>query len=72
MRLKRARAQALLELALCAPIAILLALGTVAAVQIAGARAGLDAATQADSRRRITVVRPVNCRRDGSRTASRQ
>ena len=47
MRLKRARAQALLELALCAPIAILLALGTVAAVQIAGARAGLDAATQA-------------------------
>jgi Flp pilus assembly protein TadG len=42
-----ARAQALLELALCAPVVILLALGTVAAVQVAGARAGLEAATQA-------------------------
>jgi Flp pilus assembly protein TadG len=42
-----ARAQALLELALCAPVVILLALGTVAAVQVATARAGLDAATQA-------------------------
>lgn len=42
-----ARAQALLELALCAPVVILLALGTVSAVQVATARAGLDAATQA-------------------------
>lgn len=42
-----AHAQALLELALCAPVVILLALGTVAAVQVAIARAGLDAATQA-------------------------
>jgi len=41
------RGQALLELALCAPVAILLAIGTVAAVQVADARAGLDAATQA-------------------------
>lgn len=41
------RGQALLELALCAPVAILLAIGTVAAVQVAEARAGLDAATQA-------------------------
>jgi Flp pilus assembly protein TadG len=47
VKLKSARAQALLELALCAPIVILLALGTVAAVQVAAARAGLDAATQA-------------------------
>jgi Flp pilus assembly protein TadG len=47
MKFRAARAQALLELALCAPIVILLALGTVAAVQVAGARAGLDAATQA-------------------------
>jgi Flp pilus assembly protein TadG len=42
-----ARGQALLELALCAPLVVLLALGAVGAVQVAGARAGLDAATQA-------------------------
>jgi Flp pilus assembly protein TadG len=42
-----ARGQALLELALCAPLVVLLALGTVAGVQVASARAGLDAATQA-------------------------
>jgi Flp pilus assembly protein TadG len=41
------RGQSLLELALCAPILVLLALGTVATVQIADARAGLDAATEA-------------------------
>ena len=41
------RGQALLELALCAPMVLLLALGTVASVQVASARAGLDAATQA-------------------------
>jgi Flp pilus assembly protein TadG len=41
------RGQSLLELALCAPIVMLLALGTAATVQIAGARAGLDTATQA-------------------------
>jgi Flp pilus assembly protein TadG len=46
VRLRSTRAQALLELGLCAPLVILLALGTAAAVQIAGARAGLDAATQ--------------------------
>ena len=45
--LKRRRGQALLELALCAPVAILLSIGTVAAVQVAEGRAGLDAATQA-------------------------
>jgi Flp pilus assembly protein TadG len=39
--------QALLELALCAPVVLLLTLGTVASVQVASARAGLDAATQA-------------------------
>jgi Flp pilus assembly protein TadG len=39
--------QSLLELALCAPIVILLALGTAATVEIADARAGLDAATEA-------------------------
>jgi Flp pilus assembly protein TadG len=46
-QLRSGRAQALLELALCAPVVILLALGTVAAIQVAGARAGLEAATQA-------------------------
>jgi Flp pilus assembly protein TadG len=45
--MKRNRGQSLLELALCAPIVIFLALGAVATVQVAGARAGLDAATQA-------------------------
>ena len=45
--MRRSRGQALLELALCAPIVILLALGTVATVWLAGARAGLEAATQA-------------------------
>lgn len=45
--MRRAYGQALLELALCAPLVLLLALGTVASVQVASARAGLDAATQA-------------------------
>ena len=47
MRINFGRAQALLELALCAPIVVVIALGTAAVVQLAGARAGLDAATQA-------------------------
>ena len=41
------RGQALIELALCAPLVILLALGTVVSIQVASARAGLDAATRA-------------------------
>ncbi len=45
--MRAARGQALLELALCAPVVILLAVGTVAAVQVASARAGLESATQA-------------------------
>ncbi len=45
--MNRKRGQSLLELALCAPILLLLALGTAAIVQIADARTGLDAATQA-------------------------
>ena len=40
------RGQALLELALCAPVVLLLSLGAVAGVEVASARAGLDAATQ--------------------------
>lgn len=45
--MRRRRGQALLEMALCAPLVVLLALGTVATIQVASARAGLDAATQA-------------------------
>lgn len=41
------RGQALLELALCAPVVILLAVGVAAVVQVEDASAGLDAATQA-------------------------
>ena len=44
--MRRHRGQALLELALCAPVVLLLALGTVASVQVASAQAGLEAATQ--------------------------
>jgi Flp pilus assembly protein TadG len=41
------RGQALVELAVCAPVVMLLALGAVASVQVIDARAGLDAATKA-------------------------
>jgi Flp pilus assembly protein TadG len=41
----RCRGQALIEVALCTPIIMVLALGTVAAVRLADARSGLDAAT---------------------------
>lgn len=45
--MRSARGQALIELALCTPVVLLLALGAVAGVQVASARAGLEAATQA-------------------------
>jgi len=41
------RGQALLELALCAPVVILMAVGVAAVVQVQDASAGLDAATHA-------------------------
>lgn len=41
------RGQALLELAVCAPVLVLLALGVAAVVQVEDAAAGLDAATSA-------------------------
>lgn len=41
------RGQALVELALCAPVVVLLALGAAAVVQVEDAIAGLDAATHA-------------------------
>ena len=46
MTIRSSLGQALLELGICAPVVILLALGTVAAVQVAAARSGLDAGTQ--------------------------
>ena len=45
--MKPAPGQALLELALCAPLVVLLMLGTVATVQVGSARMGLESATQA-------------------------
>ncbi len=45
--MKWRKGQALLELALCAPVAMLLALGVAAVVQVQDAAAGLDAATKA-------------------------
>lgn len=41
------RGQSLVELAICAPVVIVLALGAVALVQVAEARQSLEAATQA-------------------------
>jgi Flp pilus assembly protein TadG len=41
------RGQSLVELAICAPVVTLLALGAVALVQVADAKQGLEAATQA-------------------------
>ena len=41
------RGQSLVELAICAPVVLLLTLGAVATVQVVDAQAGLEAATQA-------------------------
>lgn len=45
--MRRQRGQALAEVALCLPIVLALALGTVAVARVADARAGLDSATAA-------------------------
>ena len=55
--------QALLELALCAPVVLLLALGGAAVVQLQDATAGLDAAT--------TAAAEMASRAPDPRTASR-
>jgi Flp pilus assembly protein TadG len=44
---RKSRGQALVELALCAPVLVLLAVGVAAVVQVQDAAAGLDAATHA-------------------------
>jgi Flp pilus assembly protein TadG len=41
------RGQALVELAVCAPVVVMLTLGAASSVQLIDARAGLDAATKA-------------------------
>ena len=41
------KGQSLVELAVCAPVVLMLVLVAVAAVELAGAQSGLDAATQA-------------------------
>ncbi|HYL70635.1 MAG TPA: TadE/TadG family type IV pilus assembly protein [Candidatus Dormibacteraeota bacterium] len=45
--MRRCRGQALVELALCAPVILVLALGAVAAVEVVQAQSGLQAATDA-------------------------
>jgi len=51
--------QALVELALCAPVVILLALGATAVVQVQDAGAGLDAATHAAASAAARAPDPV-------------
>jgi Flp pilus assembly protein TadG len=51
--------QALVELALCAPVVVFLALGTAAVVQVEDAAAGLDAATHAAATAAARAPDPV-------------
>ena len=55
----RPRGQAITELALCAPVIILLAMGVAALVQLADASAGLDAATHAAARAAAREPDPI-------------
>ena len=57
------RGQSLVELAVCAPVVILLALGSVAIVRIVDARAGLEAATQAAAAEAARAPDPVTAER---------
>ena len=57
------RGQALVELAVCAPVVILLVLGAVASVQVIDARAGLDAATKAAAAEAARAPDPVSAER---------
>jgi Flp pilus assembly protein TadG len=61
MRLNRG--QALLELALCAPVVILLGVGVAAVVQVEDASAGLDAATHAAANVAARAPDPVTADR---------
>lgn len=53
------RGQALVELALCAPVVMVLALGSVAVVQIQDAAAGLEAATEAAASAAVRAPDPI-------------
>jgi hypothetical protein len=57
------RGQALLELALCAPVVILLAVGVAAVVQVEDANEGLDAATHAAASVAARAPDPVTAER---------
>jgi Flp pilus assembly protein TadG len=58
------RGQSLLELAVCTPVVLVLALGTVATVEIVDARAGLQAATQAAAAEAAGAPDPISAGRD--------
>ena len=60
--MSRSTGQSLVELALCAPIAMLLALGGAATVRVADAHAGLSAATQAAAAAAARSPDPVSAR----------
>ena len=57
------RGQSLVELAVCAPLVMMLALGTVATVEVVDARAGLEAATQAAADDAAGAPDPVSAER---------
>ena len=57
--MRRARGQALVELALCAPVITLLSLGVAAVVQVEDASAGLDAATHAAASAAARAPNPI-------------
>jgi Flp pilus assembly protein TadG len=54
------RGQSLVELAVCAPVVMVLTLGVVATVQVVDARAGLEAATQAAAAEAARAPDPVS------------
>lgn len=54
------RGQSLVELAICAPVVMALAAGTVATVEIVDARAGLEAATQAAAAEAASAPDPAS------------
>jgi Flp pilus assembly protein TadG len=58
--MKLTRGQALLELALCAPVLILMAVGVAAVVQVEDASAGLEAATHAAASAAARAPDPVS------------
>jgi Flp pilus assembly protein TadG len=57
------RGQSLVELAVCAPVIVLLTLGAAAVVEILDARAGLEAATQAAAAEAARAPDPLSAQR---------